>query len=320
MERRTPAIGGVVHLHINEGKIEKSEIIIKDREPRGIHILKNKLALSTASCVHVWEDRDHYTVENDWLSYVHTVEFSPYDEDLLLISSSGLDTLIEVNFRKNAIIREWCAWENGLNMGVNPSNGNSIFLTRDENHAEELRRQKKEVFFIQDPKRDYLPTAMRAAFINSAYYDSSDPQNVVGTLFHAGKVLTINLDNGTSTSLLSGLKNPHGGRKLNGSIMATNTGSGEVILQNGQLRVSYDFKNLPGKPEFLGDLEWLQNSHWVNDFIATIDSNRNSIVLFNPDRGLIDIVPFDDCWAVQDFVHLTDQIDPSVMTDITQTT
>ena len=84
--------------------------------------------------------------------------------------------------------------------------------------------------------------------------------------------------------------------------MATSTGEGRVIIidENGQ--TDFLFHSLKGKPAVLEGHEWVQNSFPYNDCIISIDSNRTSFVIFNPKKKLLDVIPYDPDWAIQDLV------------------
>ena len=99
--------------------------------------------------------------------------------------------------------------------------------------------------------------------------------------------------------VMDGLKNPHGGWQSANVLMVTSTASGEVRLNND----AFLFQNLANKPAELAEMEWLQNSKRIKDFIVTIDSNRTSFVVFHPEKQLYDIIPYNDNWAVQDMVE-----------------
>ncbi|MFO7828543.1 MAG: hypothetical protein R6V23_07980, partial [Bacteroidales bacterium] len=64
----------------------------------------------------------------------------------------------------------------------------------------------------------------------------------------------------------------------------------------------YDFKNLEGKPDFLSDMEWVQNTKIIEGNFVAIDSNRNAFMIINPEKKLLSRVEFDPNWAVQDLV------------------
>jgi hypothetical protein len=84
--------------------------------------------------------------------------------------------------------------------------------------------------------------------------------------------------------------------------MGTSTTSGEIVTGNSKEQKKYDFNNLEGKPDFLADMEWVQNTKlYKNNFIA-IDSNRNAFIILSPKKKLISRVKFDSNWAVQDLV------------------
>ncbi len=152
---------------------------------------------------------------------------------------------------------------------------------------------------IDDPLTQVLPTAKRAAFINSVSYHQSKEGVLLATLFHKGSIAHINQNTGEIAVVMDGLKNPHGGWQSNKFLMATSTASGEVRLNDNV----FLFQNLANKPADLAEMEWLQNSKKINDFIVTIDSNRTSFVIFHPEKKLYDIISYNDNWAVQDLVE-----------------
>ena len=61
---------------------------------------------------------------------------------------------------------------------------------------------------------------------------------------------------GKISTVMDGLKNPHGGWQSREVLMATSTASGEVRLNDDV----FLFQNLEHKPQDLGEMEWLQNS------------------------------------------------------------
>jgi hypothetical protein len=156
---------------------------------------------------------------------------------------------------------------------------------------------------ISDPKVDHLPTAQRAAFINTAVYDGGS--SFLATLFHEGTVRSVSIEDGKSEILLSGMKSPHGAKRLKSeNILCTNTGAGEVwLLGEGHLQ-RFIFEGLRGKAEAMQGVEWLQNTISIDSFFITIDANRNALVVFDPTREIYDLIPFSADWAVQDLVNL----------------
>jgi hypothetical protein len=299
VERRKVSIGGIVHLGIEKGKLSYSNILAKLPEPRGIHCVDDIIALSSENKAFVIQNQTIHTIQNPWFSYIHTVQIDKNDRSRLLISSSGFDSIFEYDYLKNEKTFEWFAWENGFAHGKDPETGEKVFLTRDQAQAEKYKKEGTPHIFITDPVNNPLPTAKRAAFINSVVYDKL-PGRLLGTFFHEGAVFAINRVTGIAEKVLDNLKNPHGGQALNHEFVGTSTGSGELVIGNETEQHRYDFRNLPGKPDYLADMEWIQNSIIVEDNIISIDSNRNAFVIFNTKKKLIDFIPYDNNWAVQD--------------------
>ncbi|NNC82666.1 MAG: hypothetical protein HKN79_03745, partial [Flavobacteriales bacterium] len=274
VERRAPAIGGIVGFSLDKGKIQSQETFAELREPRGIAQHGNTLAISSENLVYLMNSEGLRSLDDKWFSYIHTVDFSK-DGSRLLVSSSGFDVILEYDVSTLERSAEWWAWENGFDQGIDPETGDKITLSRSPIEG------KDRVRVIADPSIDSLPTAMRAAFINSVEYDRTDEKHYIATFFHEGAVFSIDTHTGEAEPLISGMKNPHGGMLDSHGAMATSTRTGEVILMKRDEEISYSFCDLPHKPPTLGNEEWLQNSKRLPDgSILTIDSNRTSWVIF----------------------------------------
>ena len=299
VERRKVDKGGIVSMSLKNGALTLNDEFRGIPEPRGIDLKKDTFSFSAEKEVYILSpDGEKKTISNPWFSYIHTVELN-HDISKLLVSSSGFDIILEYDLDANTQTAEWLAWENGFDKAVDPNSGKPFRLTRNS----ELK-SKKGYKVIDDPENQVLPTAMRSAFINSVSY-CEDGKSVLATFFHEGAVFKIDLINGRSQKLLSGIKKPHGGREIPGGFMATSTATGEVFLRIDGSDRKIDFTHLPGKPDFLLDAEWLQNTIHLNNNFITIDSNRTSFVIFNLQKRKYDVIPFDDNWAVQDLVSGT---------------
>ncbi|RLD79269.1 MAG: hypothetical protein DRJ15_09795 [Bacteroidetes bacterium] len=304
VERREAAQGGLVYVEIENGVISKYEILSFLTEPRGIDVAKDMIAVSTENVVHVIRNEGIERIDNPWFSYIHTVQFNHrHGADRILVSSSGYDCIFEYDLTTFQKTWEWFAWEHGFQKGYNAKTGKDILLTRDVKEAAKFRETGKDYLFISDPERQTLPTAQRAAFINSVLYDCNEKAKLLATFFHDGAVYRIDMNDGTCERILGGMKSPHGGRNYRNHYMATSTAAGELVFSAGN---KISFAGLPGKPEELTDLEWLQNSAPFSDCIITIDANRNSFVLIDPDHSRYDMIPFDPNWAIQDIAEVSD--------------
>ena len=304
VERREVAEGGLVYVEIEKGVISHYEILSFLPEPRGIDVAKDMIAISTENVVHVIRKRGVERIDNPWFSYIHTLQFNHcHAADRLLISSSGYDCIFEYDLATFEQTWEWFAWEHGFQTGYSAKTGKDIWLTRNVTEASHLRQEGKDYLFISDPEKQILPTAQRAAFINSVEYDCKQTGKLLGTFFHEGAVYHIDMKTGHCKRILEGMKSPHGGRNYRDLYMATSTASGELLFSDGK---KISFVNMPGKPAELADLEWLQNSAPFDDCIITIDANRNSFVLIDPDSEQYDMIPFDPNWAIQDIAEVRD--------------
>ncbi|KAB1062664.1 hypothetical protein [Salibacter halophilus] len=299
VERRKVDKGGIVSMSLENGALKLNEEFRGIPEPRGIDLKKKTFSFSAEKEVYIlWPNGEKQTISNPWFSYIHTVELNR-NITKLLVSSSGFDMILEYDLDSKKQSAEWLAWENGFDKAVDPNSGKPFRLTRNS----ELKNEDG-YKVIDDPENQVLPTAMRSAFINSVSY-CEDEKNVLATFFHEGAVFKINLSNGQSQKLLSGMKKPHGGREIPSGFMATSTATGEVFLRIDGSDRKIDFTKLPGKPDFLSDAEWLQNTIYLDENFITIDSNRTSFVIFNLNEEKFDVIPFDDNWAVQDLVSGT---------------
>jgi hypothetical protein len=304
VERREVTQGGLVYIEIDSGLISDYEILSFLPEPRGIDVAQDMVAVSTENVVHLIKEHGIERIDNPWFSYIHTVQFNHcHSADRLLVSSSGFDCIFEYDLSNFQKTWEWFAWEHGFKKGIDPETGKQILLTRGKEEASYFRVTRKNHLYISDPEKQVLPTAQRAAFINSVLYDCNHKSKLLATLFHEGSVYTIDMKTGNCKLLIDGMKSPHGGRNFKDIYMATSTASGELRFSNGE---KISFANLPGKPEELLELEWLQNSAPFDDCIITIDANRNSFILIDTVREQYDQVPFDPNWAIQDIAEIKD--------------
>lgn len=315
VERRSVAMGGIVQMTIGKGKTQYSEILTKMPEPRGIHVTEKAIAISSENKAFVIQQNGIHTITHPWLSYIHTVQLSTNKPNTILISSSGFDAIFEYNFLTNEKTFEWFAWENGFNFGKDPKTEEKVFLTRQIKKHEQYTETDTPHLYISDPINQTLPTARRAAFINSVVYDTK-PSNLLATFFHEGAIFEINQNTGRATKVLTNLTTPHGGQAFDGVYMGTSTGSGELVTGDLTKQNRYSLSNLPGKPETLKEMEWVQNSIQIDENFVCIDSNRNALVIFNPTKKLIDFIPYNNNWAIQDIT--LNKTTPEILQQIAQ--
>lgn len=297
VERRETSEGGIVRVRIANGKILSSEILARMKEPRGIAVRNNLIGIAAENVVYLISKNEIRKIENPWFSYIHALDFS---ENEILISSSGFDCIFKYSIESLKQTYEWFAWEHGFDISHDPVLNSDFILTRMPEVAARLIADGKQVRLFDKPLSQVLPTALRSAFINSVAFDKNDLQKILATFFHRGAVMEIDSSSGNAKSVLENLKNPHGGLLLGNEYLATSTAEGEVVTGNLSSQKRFSFTSLPGKSEELKNSEWLQNSILLEKNILTVDSNRTSFVIFNPDLKCYSVIPYDQNWAVQD--------------------
>lgn len=299
--RRQPGEGGIVAVALEGGTMTHHDTLLRTKEPRGIDWTPHTLTFAAENTVHIiTADGEKQSIHHPWMSYIHTVHWAGHRTGHLLVSSSGLDLL--QMYQQDKVVWEWLAWEHGFDEGYDTATKQPVRLTRSEAQARQWQMKGIHHLLIKDPQNTHLPTAMRAAFINSAVFDTMDEQYVLATFFHEGKVYRIDTDTGAAEAVIHGLKNPHGGRRFGKNLLATSTGTGEVIVQSKDLQERYTVKHLPGKPEALAEAEWVQNTITTEREWIIIDSNRTAFIRVDPVANTYCIIPYPDHWAVQDGV------------------
>lgn len=302
VERREPGLGGIASVTIENGKINNQEIFLRLKEPRGIDLMDGKFAIAAENTVYILSGDKVSTISDPWFSYIHTVQFSPHDPSRLLISSSGFDCFFEFNWINGEKLFEWYAWEHGINQAMDPETGEYLILTRQPDTFKSLQLAGKNAKLIEHPEGTYLPTATRAAFINSVNYDTGNKNAFIATFFHHGEIRHIHRNTEENEILIPDLHSPHGGRRFKNGFMATSTRSGEIVISDAHDKTIYSLSSLSGKPTELNNLEWVQNAIFRNGDILAIDSNRTSFIIFNPEKEVYSIIPYDPNWAIQDGV------------------
>ena len=180
VERRKNAIGGIAVAYLEKGCLEDYSVLAKMPEPRAIDVKDNIVSFSSEKNVYLLINDKMETIGNEWFSYIHTVDIQ---NDKILISSSGFDAIFEYDIISGKKISEWFAWENGFDKGHDPKTGEEFFLTRDNREARKLKMRGKKFLLINNPFEQTLPTARRAAFINSVVYDDSDASRIIFHFF-----------------------------------------------------------------------------------------------------------------------------------------
>lgn len=308
--RRKPALGALVHLVVEDGRVVFLDIVGRLTEPRGVDACEGKIAVASDDQIYVFNEMGNpQAFRSPWMSYVHTVRFNSTGERVIA-ASSGVDAVLEVSLSSGGISWEWFAWEHGFSIGQNPVTGEKHFLTRRRHEAEWMESRGWRVVLMNDAREDVLPTALRSAFVNSAEY--TEEGSVLATLFHQGRVIEIAPDASEWRTVMNGMSMPHGGTRYASGVMATDTGNGRVICEADGKRTEFDFSRLEGKPEPLKDLEWIQFARFNGDALVAVDANRTSLSFVDATARKRMSVAHDERWAVQEFAFLDERAGKTV--------
>lgn len=184
-------------------------------------------------------------IKNNLFNDLHSMD--RYRDQLLLISSTGTDSLIEYDLRTGKKTWDWLASENGFD--YSPT-GEKVLIDREKNY-------------------NGCPTSTpkHSTHINGAIYFSK--KKILATLFHQGQLILIDKKTKRHKVVLSGLKCPHHIRKTHSGYVISDTRNDQVLIMDKKFKVKKSIKN---------GFNWLQDSIELrNGSLLVIDSNNYRI-------------------------------------------
>lgn len=164
----------------------------------------------------------------------------------LLVTSTGVDGIIEIDLKTKLKTWDWLATENGYNK--NPKGG-TRFIDRN-----------------LDYQKISTTTPEHATHINSCL--EYKPNKILATLFHQGCLIEIDKNTKKSRILLCGLKCPHSIRKRkDGGFIISDTLNNRVVLLDKKFRL---------RRAFTGGYNWVQDTIELHDGNLLIEDSNNS--------------------------------------------
>lgn len=130
-------------------------------------------------------------------------------ENGLLVTSSGVDAILEVDFA-GKILWSWWATEHGYTQA----------------HGGGTRIVDREI----DHRLKCYPGRMQTTHMNSAIVDPYDPAKIITVLFYQGALARIDRKTGKTEVVVEGLSGPHHIRPHSKGYMVSNSRKGQVIL------------------------------------------------------------------------------------------
>lgn len=295
------------HLEKSIHVVKPTDWVKKIPEPRFIEFSKGRVIITGAENIRIIDEAgNEEVVDHPYFGSLHSAVVNPTGERLL-VASTGFDSIIEVSLNNKQESWRWTAWENGFS-----KTPTGLYVTTDPKRFEFLEGNNEKVIYVDDVTKYQhfgLPTAHRTTHLNEAIYLENE-NDVLVTFFHQGYIVKISKDNKEYKIVLSGLKSPHGIKKLRNGYMVTDTRNGYWFQLNEDFtpvrRVS--FQEMPGKKDGMESLEWIQYVSNVSDelFIA-VDANRCAAFIFNPETKVYNKIEINPQWSVQSIRAVTNE-------------
>jgi hypothetical protein len=282
-------------------------------EPFDADICNSTFAFATGSEVQIGREMsDVRIIKYDWMSFIHTVEFSE-DCSNILISSAGFDTIIECNLETGEAIWEWNAWDHGFNQSATEMK----FITRRPKEASVFAKQYGEnnVLYVRNPAdlpAEGIATSLSPVRINGASYGMNN--TILATCYHRPELFLIYRDGSFKTVDLE-LKHPHSFQQVRfngkGRYWVTDSGHGRILILNDDFTIieSLDFTNLSAdemKRKTFG--EWIQTSsllHLVDrDISISVDTLRSGLHIVDITNKQRKFIKYPQDWTVQTVIPL----------------
>ena len=191
-------------------------------------------------------------------------------ENGFLLTSSGLDLILEINDSGNSIF-EWWAIEHGFNKI--PS-GNERAIDKNKDHSIEI-----------------YPTLSQTTHINSAI--NYEHNSILATLFHQGILIKINKNDGSYVNLLDGLSKPHAIYNTQDGFLLSDTYNNRSLILNREFKVVNEINE---KFKWVQDTILGSNGNFI---IADADNNRMvEVSVQDKINSLISTYNFNKGWRI----------------------
>lgn len=153
----------------------------------------------------------------------------------LLVTSSGVDALLEFDLSGN-LIWSWWGTEHGYDQAYG---GGTRVIDKSIDHR----------------LKNY-PGRLQTTHLNSAIVDPYDSSKVLTILFYQGKVARIDRETLNTEIVISDLNGAHHIRPHSGGYMLSNSRKGEVLLFNKEFQLT---ERIPGTNKYF-PVKWVQDA------------------------------------------------------------
>ncbi len=252
-------------------------------------------------------------IHNPKLYNIHSIEFSPGDPAVILVAAAGSDRIVEINIDTERIVWEWNPWNNGYNENklglriVSPEDRQSVgtgskelsFKEAEEMMFKNIHLPQGKFFTVVDfnniRSSGGLEYWQNVTCPNWVGYNPNNPDQILATFYNQGQAVVISRSTGRVIQVVArDLQKPHGLVPFKNGFIVSDTVNGRVLFFDEHFELSdiFDFKSFPFHSN--EPLEWLQNTIPITrDLLATVDSKRNNVYVWNPETKEYSIYPFD---------------------------
>lgn len=190
-------------------------------------------------------------IRHPWFSQIRALRRT---ENGLLLASSGVDAILEVNLQ-GEVIWDWWATENGYPKAY----GGSI---------RSIDKSLDHRLFCYSGK-------LQSTHLNSAIIDPYNPDKVLTILFYQGCVARIDRKTLALDIVISGLSGAHHIRPHSKGYMLSNSRKGEVLIYNRQFEL---IERIKGTADFF-PVKWVQDAIEMPDKHSHLIADCNTFNL-----------------------------------------
>lgn len=252
-----------------------------------------------------------HTFTNEWMAYLHTVDFSADGQHMLTIST-GFDTIQEVDLRSNQCSWEWNAWDYGFTYSPRIQ----AHFVRTHQQAAQIRaiEPRAKVTVIDDPTlwpREGLPTQETPLNLNGVFYGLHD--QILATAYHRPELFVIERS-GDYRLINLDLHHPHSFLPIaipgHTGYMVTNTGAGQLFLLDEDFQVvrKIDVTALPANAAQKHSFgEWVQTVSLLDaqrGYFAAVDALRAGIHLIDVPNRRRRFIANPPHWTIQTLTRI----------------
>ena len=267
-----------------------------DQEYTGFGIDNNKLFVCNRNHIELFENGIRKTIEHPLFNDLHFINFSQ-DGKSMLVSSSGIEAILEFTYPEMKLNWSWLASEHGYS---NAPDGTTIFSARQQPSIQESEKVR-----VIDLKKDYskakVETSSQAAHINTATYANESGNLIATTIFQTGEAILINKGTGEVRSALRGLHDPHGFFRFglhNEHYVVTSARTGVIDIVS-QRDLSHEFRIDGEIKRYDYPTTWLQNTFPISgNVLASINHWQRRVVFFDPFKKEKFIVETPNEWKI----------------------